>query len=129
MKFTQENNTNVVHIRSWSSQGPVIGERLYTQSLILTPDSLRPWPPRSIAAMDETAITPLLENPAEVVLLGSGLHQCFPSREQLAYFYRQGISPEIMDSGAACRTFNVLAAEGRQVILGLIVEENPGNPI
>ena len=67
-------------------------------------------------------LVPVLELQPEVLLIGSGPRQKFPDRGTLAALYESRIGFEIMDTGAACRTYNVLVAEGRSVAAALIVE-------
>jgi uncharacterized protein len=56
----------------------------------------------------------------EVLLLGTGARQIFAPAEFGARFLRKGIGIEVMDTGAACRTYNVLAAEQRRVVAVLL---------
>jgi uncharacterized protein len=56
----------------------------------------------------------------ELVIFGSGQRLRFPAPQLLQGLIKQGIGVETMDSGAACRTFNVLAGEGRHVVLALL---------
>jgi uncharacterized protein len=55
------------------------------------------------------------------VLVGTGVRQVFPAAEFAAQFLRAGIGLEVMDTGAACRTFNVLLTEQRRVVALLLV--------
>jgi len=57
----------------------------------------------------------------ELVILGTGRRQRFPRTELIAPLVRAGIGWEVMDTGAACRTFNVLVAEGRRVAAALLL--------
>ena len=57
----------------------------------------------------------------ELVLLGTGPRQIFPAAAFGAQFLRLGIGFEVMDTGAACRTFNVLVAEQRRVVAWLFL--------
>ena len=56
------------------------------------------------------------------MLFGSGERQRFPSPELLKPLIAQGIGLETMDTKAACRTYNILVAEGRQVACGILIE-------
>jgi hypothetical protein len=58
----------------------------------------------------------------ELILIGTGSKQRFPKPELLKSLILAKIGFEIMDSQAACRTYNILVSEGRQVLLALIVE-------
>src|SRR5712672_2868747 len=66
-----------------------------------------------LAALDPSRI---LSQGPELVLLGTGPRQIFPAASFRAQFLSAGIGFEVMDTGAACRTFNVLVAEQRPVV-------------
>ncbi len=57
----------------------------------------------------------------ELVILGAGQRQELPPPEALAPLLEAGIGVEVMDTGAACRTYSVLAAEGRRVALAVVM--------
>ena len=60
-----------------------------------------------------------LEN-IEILILGTGATQHFPSLEFRKYFIEQNVALEVMDSGAACRTYNILVSEDRKVAAAII---------
>jgi uncharacterized protein len=60
----------------------------------------------------------------ELVIFGSGARLRFPPPVLLLPFMAQRIGFECMDSGAACRTYNVLVGEGRRVVLALLIAAN-----
>ena len=64
----------------------------------------------------------LLADKPEIVLLGTGGRQRFPRPRETAPLARAQVGLEIMDTRAACRTYNILLAEGRNVVAALIVE-------
>jgi len=66
--------------------------------------------------------TPLAELRPELVLFGSGTRLRFPRPEWLQALVALGIGLETMDTAAACRTYNILAAEGRHVVAALLLE-------
>ena len=57
----------------------------------------------------------------ELVLLGTGKKLSFPEIETYAALIELGIGVDVMDTGAACRTYNILSGEGRRVVAGLII--------
>ena len=100
----------------------VNGARL-AANLIVSGDRLQPaWAEGGLDALTETQIEGLLEWKPEIVLLGSGTRFRFPDPAAMAPLYRAGIGVEVMDTRAACRTYNILLAEGRNVIAALIVD-------
>ena len=58
---------------------------------------------------------------AEIIIVGTGATQVFPSPDVLAPLVTHGVGFEIMDTRAACRTYNILMAEGRNVVAALIM--------
>jgi uncharacterized protein len=70
--------------------------------------------------LDERRLEPVFALRPEVVLLGTGARQVFPSPELLMCFHRRGIGIEVMATAAACRTFNVLVSERRKVVAALL---------
>ena len=94
----------------------------YTHSLIITPKSLvQNWPPLNLTDLATQHIEQLIDLEPEIIILGTGTQQLFPSVDILAPVYDAGMGLEIMDTGAACRSYNLLAAEGRNVAAGLIL--------
>ncbi len=65
---------------------------------------------------------PLAELKPEVVLLGTGTRLRFPHPRLTRALTDAGIGVEVMDTPAACRTFNILAAEGRKVLAAVILD-------
>jgi uncharacterized protein len=96
-------------------------DRRITSSALITPAAVADWTVRSVAALDLKALEPLLALGADVVLLATGARQEFPAPVVLGHAAAAGVGLEVMDVGAACRTYNVLVAEDRAVALALIL--------
>ena len=99
-----------------------IGTQEYRENLVLTPDLIRAgWAPQGFDALTEADYTGLLDHAPDLVVLGTGtvIHFPHPRLTQALLAARVGV--EVMDTAAACRTFNVLTAEGRKVLAALIV--------
>ena len=112
--------------RSITSHGPgyvaVGGERL-TRSFLLGPDGLdAAWGPPAFDGLDASHFEALAAIPCDVTLLGTGARQRFPAPALMRPLIEAGRGVEVMDTPAACRTYNVLVAEGRTVVAALIVE-------
>lgn len=121
MKFhLQAPTTNVV-----TASGPGwvrVGSTEYRNNLVLLPEAvIEGWAPGGFAALTETDYGSLLEHEPELVLLGTGPRQQFPHPRLLQPLSSARVGVEVMDTRAACRTFNVLVAEGRRVAAALIV--------
>lgn len=123
MKFNLDQPSTAHVVRAYGPGVLRIGERSYDASLVVTATTLiERWRPRSMEDLSREDLDPVLALQPEVLLLGSGMRQKFPDRALLAALYQSRVGFEIMDTGAACRTYNVLVAEGRNVVAALIVE-------
>jgi uncharacterized protein len=112
-----------VHAYEAASVTVARGEQLQT---LTTPALLQPdAPPLDWAVAADTpslaAFEALLEHVPELVLYGSGTRLRFPGAAVMGMFYARGIGFEAMDTFAACRTYNVLALEGRRVLAALLI--------
>lgn len=122
MKLHRDSAT-VNAIRRYESGAITVGEMTYQSSLLLdAADLLEEWEVASIEELAAPHIEHLVSLSPEILLLGTGERQRFPPARILAELYARGIGIEIMDTYAACRTFNILAGEGRRVLAALIVE-------
>jgi len=91
-------------------------------SFLLAPDQLvSGWSPTSIEQVGVAELTLVLELNPELVLLGTGEQVVLPNPEFAQLFLSRGIGFESMQTAAACRTYNLLAYEGRRVVAALIV--------
>lgn len=123
MKFNLDQPSTAHVVRGYGPGVLRIGDRSYDASLIVTATTLiEHWRPRRMAELALDDLEPVIALQPEVLLVGSGQRQVFPDRAILAALYRARVGFEIMDTGAACRTYNVLVAEGRKVAAALIVE-------
>ncbi len=104
-----------------------LGVKEYRENLIVTPEQIiTRWAGGggfdALREADFAAIAAL--NP-EVALLGTGTAMRFPSARLTRPLIEAGIGLEIMDTTAACRTFNILAAEGRKVAVAILLDNAP----
>lgn len=122
MKFSEDNNADSHTIRAYDSHSININGKVFNRSLIVSRQHLQAdWPVASIADLNATTLAELLVIQPEVILIGTGSRLQFPSPDVYASLLNQGIGVEFMDSGAACRTYNILLGEDRQVIAGIIL--------
>jgi uncharacterized protein len=113
-----------LHVR-WVREASIsLADRTLESSFLLTPERVEPWPVTSPASLDPAAVEVLLALEPELVVLGTGRRQVFPSQAVLAAFLSRGIGIEVMDNGAAARTYNLLAGEGRRVVAAFVIEQD-----
>ena len=100
-----------------------VNELILTRSFIIAPRQLREnWPPQNVGELAEH-LQVVIDLEPELVILGTGRVLEFPPPSLTESLYTKGIGVEIMDTAAACRTYNVLMHEGREVVAALIVDE------
>ena len=122
MDLTLHGHGEHLFIRSASQEGVTVTDTLHKTSLVLSPKTLiTDWPVGSVDELEESHLAPVLDLAPEVVILGTGATQAFPSPQLVMKFYEKGIGFEAMTTEAACRTFNVLVSEERNVVAALII--------
>ncbi|MHB1567093.1 MAG: Mth938-like domain-containing protein [Acidiferrobacter sp.] len=113
-------------IRGYRRGQVVIGATAYERSLIVLPDRLiTDWPPVHFGELTETIFDEIAALGPEIVLLGTGTRLRFPPPRWLATLSQAGVGTECMDTGAACRTYNLLMNEGRHVAAALLLADPP----
>lgn len=100
-----------------------VNEQRFEQPVIVTPvEIFNDWPARSFAALTEADFSYFLTLKPEVLLLGSGEQHRFAHPKLYRALTDAGIAVEFMSTPAACRTFNILMAEDRKVVAGILFE-------
>lgn len=112
-------------IQGYGGGGFRIAGVAHTSSVIVFPDQTLPWQTTSFDDLSVAALAPVMvENTGvEVLLIGCGARMGMPRADIRDALKQFSIVPEWMDTGAACRTFNVLLAEDRAVAAALIAVE------
>lgn len=99
-----------------------VGVDEYRDSFVLTADAVvAPWGSGGFDALVEDDFARIRALDPEIVLLGTGARQRFPHPRLYRTLIDAGIGVEVMDSGAAARTYNIIAAEGRRVAAAFIL--------
>ncbi|MGY1425416.1 Mth938-like domain-containing protein [Lysobacter sp. A289] len=109
-------------LRAANGVSALVNNLRLTHSFVIAPDHLMDtWAVTDAASLGPAELAPLLELQPEVILLGTGEQQVFPSAATRAACLARGVGMEVMTNAAAARTFNVLASEGRKVVAGFIL--------
>lgn len=123
MQLSQDLPEGYLFFRRCGAGSVTVVDRELTRSFLLAPDALvDDWPVRSAADFSPAAIEAILALDPELVLLGTGERQVFPPREAQVELLRRRIGLEVMTNAAMCRTYNLLAGEGRRVVAAGILE-------
>ena len=121
MKFSEDNPGEGFVITAYGSNSVSIAGKDYASSLIVCADRLiEDWPLARIDDLREEHFAAIIELEPELVLLGTGNRLVFPPIQTYAGLIQRNIGIEIMNTPAACRTYNVLMSERRKVTAGLI---------
>ncbi|MDJ0956061.1 MAG: Mth938-like domain-containing protein [Arenicellales bacterium] len=126
MKLHLNQDAELLLIRAYTADQITVGNTHYRTSIMVTPTRvITDWTQSTVADLAERDFRLMLEFGPEVVLLGTGHHMVFPPPSITHPLVNQSIGLEVMDTAAACRTYNILAGEGRNVLAALIIEPTP----
>ncbi len=122
VKFSLEPPSGANLVRSYSPSELRIGEQRVSHSCLVTADRLiTDWAPASFDELAPSHLEVIFALAPELVLLGTGPVQRFARAAVRSEFSQRGIGLEVMELGAACRTFNVLVQEERRVLAALFL--------
>ncbi len=122
MPLTLDENSANYQIRSYQPGQIQINDKIYPQSVIVAPRTLIPhWQPDTITELSPEHLTIILTLKPAILLIGTGEKLTFPPIEIYGDLINHGIGVEIMDTRAACRTYNALSAEDRNVVAALLI--------
>jgi uncharacterized protein len=123
MKLHSSVTTGLLAITAYDAGYIAVNGRPLTKSFLLTPQRLvEDWPPGSPDRLTEADLQAVADLNCPIVLLGTGSRQRFPAPALLRPLIDRRVGVEVMDTYAACRTYNILMAEGRDVAAALIIE-------
>ena len=126
MELSLEHPGQHLFIRSHGPEGIRVIDAWHSPPLLMSPERLAgDWKTDRVEDIDNHAIDQIVDMGCEIVLIGCGARQTFLSAEQMVAFYSKGLGVEIMTTDAACRTFNVLASEGRSVAVAILALAAP----
>ncbi|GGF89967.1 MULTISPECIES: Mth938-like domain-containing protein [Cysteiniphilum] len=123
MQLEHEKQDTPIFVKHYKSSELTLSQQTFSHSVIITPEKIinNNWGIKSIDELNLDTIEALIELDAHIYLLGTGATSQIPPQEIIIAFARLGKSIDFMDSAAACRTFNILANEGRRVAAAIIV--------
>lgn len=123
----QPDKSSSLTINAYGEGWIEVNGQKFTHSLVVSslPGSVPgEWPVTRFETLKPTDFTPLATSGAELVIFGSGQRLRFPQPAWLRSLVGRGIGLETMDTPAACRTYNILASEGRKVVVALLLESS-----
>jgi uncharacterized protein len=122
MRFSLESDLNRYSITSYGPDWVQVNQQEFRRSLIVTPERLvSDWPPQTFGDLVEAHLEVIASLEPEIVLLGTGSRQRFPRPPLLRSLLARGVGVEVMDTAAACRTYNIIMLEDRRVAAALLL--------
>ena len=122
MKFQPDTLAGVNHIGRFDGQRLWVGASVHEHGVLVPwTGAVQPWPVQRSEDLLAEHLQPVLALAPEVVIIGSGARLRFPPAAVLRVLFERRIGVETMDTAAACRTYNVLASEGRSVVAALML--------
>ena len=123
MKFQPDFLDGVNTIARHDGDRVWIGAQAYLGSVVVPwSGAVRPWTPARFDELLQAHFDGLLQDNPELVIFGSGARLRFPNPALLRALIERRIGVESMDTPAACRTYNLLASEGRNVVAALLLD-------
>lgn len=102
-----------------------INQQVYRRSLLVAPNRpVADWPPQTFSDLAAEHFERIRQLAPEVVVLGTGSRLQFPRLVDTRALIQANIGLEVMDTGAACRTYNLLMQDGRRVVAALLMIES-----
>lgn len=120
MHIQLETNTQNT-ITSYNDSQLIVNHIVYQKSLIISKHQIiSPWNVRNLSELNESTMDSIVQLNPEVILIGHSEQAAFPPVMLQSWLSQRRIGLECMPMGAACRTFNLLLTENRNVIVGLL---------
>jgi uncharacterized protein len=126
MKLYQDNNANTNVVTGYGDDHVMISRVRHDGNVLVSASRvITDWAPQAagdLSGLQAEDLAVARELGAEILIVGTGRRQRFPQPQLLRPLIESRIGFEFMDFPAACRTYNILVAEGRAVVLGLLYE-------
>jgi len=123
MSLNLDENSATYQIRAYQPGLIQVNDQMFSTSIIITPDKLiNSWSPQNIDELNREDLADVIALRPSILLIGTGHELQFPDLKIYGDLINYGIGVEIMNTHAACRTYNVLTSEGRNVAAALIIK-------
>lgn len=119
MKISLDNGTAGYRITAYEPGSIKINQEIIKSAVIISATGYRLWEAQSMDTLTEALLIMALEEKPDILLLGTGVRQQFPAPQLMKPVAESGTGLEVMDTAAACRTYNILISEDRHVVAAL----------
>lgn len=125
MKLHLDKSEQYNTIARYDAHHVMVGQTRYESSVIVLPERIEAdWHAGGFDTLDEAAFQRLAALGCEILILGTGMKQRFPQPRLMRPLIEARIGLEVMDMGSACRTYNILVSEHRNVAAALLLDPN-----
>jgi uncharacterized protein len=122
-QLTLDDNSANYQIHAFKPGFIQVNDQVLTHSIIISANQLiENWEPQTFSELIKDHLDAILKLHPAILLLGTGETLQFPPLELYGDLINKGIGVEVMNTSAACRTYNALTAEGRDVVAALIIK-------
>ena len=121
MQFLKDSSENAYLITGLDTGAIRVNDEIVTASVVLSASTLERWPVIDVSEITDEHWNVVLDTQPQIILLGTGSKLIFPEPRQLKAAFDRQIGVEVMDTEAACRTYNLLVHESRKVTAALIL--------
>ena len=116
MQINHESSNNEYILKKYSCEGFIINDKLYKNSVFISQKNLiSPWLTDNIKNLKKEHLLTIIKLQPKILIIGSGKQHFYLSNDLLFLLYSNRIGCEIMPTDAACRTYNLLSVENRNV--------------
>lgn len=120
--LTLDDNSAVYQIRAYQPGEIKVNDKTFSTSVIVTPTQIvTDWPPQTVQELTAQNFAWIAETRPDILLIGTGAKHVFLDTEIYGELINLGIGVECMDTSAACRTYNALSSENRNVAAALLI--------
>ena len=120
MKMVRDNAGEGLLVHSYEHGRIRVRDKYHDCPLIISPQQVQAWHAGEVESLELAQLEAALAHGPEILLLGCGPTRIQPPDRLIAELAAEGIGLEVMNSGAACRTYNILACENRRVVAALL---------
>ncbi|MCK5902292.1 MAG: Mth938-like domain-containing protein [Cocleimonas sp.] len=122
MRFSEEYNKQQYSITGYNNEAIRVNEKSFNTGFIISPEKVvEDWQPSSYQDFRVDHLPVLFDLNPDIILLGTGVKQIFPPKSLYLALVNAKIGFEIMNTQAACRTYNILLSEDRKVVAALFI--------
>jgi uncharacterized protein len=122
MKLRLDHDTRLQLFSGYGAGFVAVNNVRYEKCVIVSPEAVTEWSVGAFEALTANDFGFIEQLKPEIMILGTGAAQRFPPPALARALAATGVGVEVMDSRAACRTYNILATEGRRVVAAILTD-------